>query len=45
MISEVLEEAKVNASASGLGLEGFQKLIRSSTPKKRDPELSGKNDL
>jgi hypothetical protein len=42
LVSEVLEEAKIDASASSLGLEGFQKLIKSAGGKKRDPEGSGK---
>jgi hypothetical protein len=41
----VLEEARIDASASSLGLEGFQKLIRQSKSAKKDPEFSGKIDF
>jgi hypothetical protein len=41
LISQVLEEAKVDASASGLGLEGFKQLL-SESKKTRDEKDSGK---
>ncbi len=42
LVSEVLEEAQIDASASSLGLDGFQKLIRQSNITKKDPDFSGK---
>jgi BRCT domain type II-containing protein len=41
LISQVLDEAKVEASTSGLGLDGFKKLIR-EVKKTQDDGESGK---
>jgi hypothetical protein len=41
LISQVLDETAVDASTSGLGLEGFKQLL-SESKKKRDPDDSGK---
>jgi hypothetical protein len=38
MISQVLEETKVDASASGLGLEGFKKLLAEAKKPKTDQD-------
>ncbi len=40
MISQVLDEAKIDAAASGLGLDGFKKLLAES--KKPRVDDSGK---
>ncbi len=44
LVSEVLKEAKIDASASKLGLEGFQKLIKSAGRKRREPDGSGERN-
>ncbi len=43
LISQALEDAKIDAAASGLGLDGFKKLLNQSK-KDRSDEKSGKND-
>jgi hypothetical protein len=41
MISQILDEAKVDPTASGLGLAGFKKLLADSKQKREDDD-SGK---
>jgi hypothetical protein len=41
LISQVLDEAKVEAASSGLGLEGFKKLLNEAK-QPRDQNDSGK---
>jgi hypothetical protein len=43
MISQVLDEAKIDAAASGLGLDGFKKLLAES--KKPRVDDSGKKKI
>jgi hypothetical protein len=44
MISQVLEESKVDASASGLGLDGFKKLLAEAKKPKTDQDSGKRNE-
>jgi hypothetical protein len=43
LISQALKDAKVDVATSGLGLDGFKKLLKSSQ-KDRSDEKSGKHE-